>query len=510
MSAFIAILSLLLCSVAAVKVRCASHVDCTTTADWRAVPYGKTQALCEKGYCVSLLVNKKCTRADDCAFHQTCMNGKCVVGGEGDDCNIGSVNCAPGYACDAKTKKCVKGVNGVTCRDKQECGFGHSCYQVLPLPKQRALRKGTCKPGKLGSFACRRDSHCVGDLRCLQRFVNWIHITPYIEYKCSKVADFSKSRFPLGFKKCDLNNDCGPHLQCVNGRCQPTSLGQFCNYDYSSSRQCPTFTACVNKRCVYAKEGDRCFSEVGGLNFQCAPGFRCTAPQGVGLGRPGICTKGVEFSKCDDGAECADGLICGTAKKCVKSAYGQRCRSNYWCPAGLECHMYTNRCAYPKDVPARARYPAVRRAPKCRTRVDCAQQTIPFDRNHFCFNGICLPRTLGWACTPGPRLTGTFCDGGIEIEGTLGNRCSNSRNCLFGLVCQGGICVNSSLGASCASDYNCKDGQICQDENFRYVCSVADRGEKCRAHSHCKPPLRCLKSIDRDNGHFRAGQCALV
>ncbi len=485
------------------RIRCKTHVDCTSSAEFFAAPFGKTFALCDKGYCVSLLANKKCNRVNDCGYHHSCMNGKCVLGGAGAKCMINSINCVPGYACDEKTRRCVKGVAGVTCRDKDECGFGNSCYQVLPLPRQRAQRQGTCRPGTLDTYACRRDSHCVGKLRCLSKTIT-TRDRLFTEYKCARLTNFRRSRFPFGFRRCATDNQCGPGLNCLRRRCQPIQLGQFCNFDFiAANRQCSTFTACVNRKCVYAKEGDTCYSETGGMNSQCAPGFRCTAPRNVGLGRPGICTKGVEGNKCDDGSECAKGLVCGTSKICTRSAVGQRCRSNYWCPAGLECHMYTNRCARPSDVPARARYPAVRRAPKCHTRVDCPQQTIGAVRNMFCLNGVCLPRSLGWTCFSSSRYDGTFCDGGIEIEGTLGKRCQFSRHCLFGLVCENGTCVKSAINSACGSDYNCQRGQVCDIMQTPNVCAISGRGGECRSNAQCKRPLRCVMAIDQ----VRSGRC---
>lgn len=486
-------------------VFCSSHIDCTSYDEMLSLPFRKTFALCDRGRCASLRTAQMCTKDSQCGFHHSCgRNGKCVYGGLGASCSINAIDCAPGFACDATTKKCVRGVTGVVCRSRDSCGFGNFCVFPPGLPPPGSRKSGVCKRGSLGTLGCRRDSHCVGNLRCLAKTISKNINGSFdisTEYRCSRIVNFRRTRFPFGFRRCTTNAQCNKistdRLTCERGYCQPLALGQTCKFDFvASNRQCDQFTACVNGKCAYAREGDKCYSETGGRNGQCAPGFRCTAPRNVGLGKPGICTKGVAGNICSDGSECSR-LICGTSGKCTNSAQGQLCRSDFWCPRGLVCNRNTKKCARPWKVPRSARYPWVQRSIRCRHKIDCPGEDL-------CKNGICLPRTLGFACTEDAFSNGLICENGMAVEGILGKRCKSSYNCYVGLACVKGNCAWSFKGASCFNDINCIKTQACSQGSFT-KCITPKRGDVCRTNIQCPKRMRCLKAFDDRWGIF--GRC---
>ncbi len=338
-------------------VYCKTHVDCTSQGAYYEKPFRKTFALCERGKCVSLKENQPCKTPAECGYNHSCLRGKCVLGGSGTACRIDSEHCMPGFACDAATSKCVKGVAGTVCRTKDECGFGNSCYLDLPTPKARAKRSGTCKPGTAFTYACRRDSHCVGNLKCFRR---WVTRKQSSVRMCGVPADYSRTPFPLGFGACATNKQCLRGLSCIDGYCQPRNLGQPCKIDYyAGNRQCSMYNVCKNGRCVYAREGDTCRSVSGsGYNDQCPPGLTCDALRGRGLGKVGKCVKGVEGRICYDGRECSHNLVCGSSGYCAKSAEGQRCFSNLFCPSGSVCRRSTKKCTFKLwEVPENDKFP---------------------------------------------------------------------------------------------------------------------------------------------------------
>lgn len=385
----------------------------------------------------------------------------------------------PGFACDKTSKSCVRGVAGVFCRDKDDCGFGNSCYLELPTPAARAQRRGICKPGLENTYACTRDMHCAGDLVCFSLSLNGNSFR-----RCGKLANFSSTPFPNGFGKCATKYDC-VGLDCVAGRCQPRALGQRCAINpYDKSYNCPPYTTCEKGKCRYALAGSACYSGYGdAFRDTCSPGFQCTAATGVGAGKPGTCVAGDVGMRCYDGRECKVGLVCGSSRVCAKSAEGQRCLSNFWCPTGAQCHMYNRKCTF-GIVPPRARFPPVTRSQKCRWLTDCSYGTP-------CINGICLPRMLAWTCTPPGFAIGAHCDPstGIQVEGTLGKPCGSTRQCFIGLSCDGGTCKPSQVGSICSSRYNCPKNLYCNQSK----CFKPRRGEVCGSHSHCQLGQSCIK-----------------
>lgn len=171
---------------------------------------------------------------------------------------------------------------------------------------------------------------------------------------------------------------------------------------------------------------------------------------------------GKEGVFCRDGRECKSGLLCGSSKHCVQSAEGQRCLSNYWWPMGYLCSKKTNKCTRGFVVPS-DRFPAVSHAKKCTAVTDCGAAEA-------CFNGVCLPRHLGWTCT-GTLGTppGTMCEGAVTIERTEGRKCRDSWTCVPGLTCRDfRMCSQTKLGDHCDGNTNCVTPMKCS--NARCVC----------------------------------------
>lgn len=387
-------------------IACRTHADCRSYRN----PGVTGSSRCEHGGVCVLPHTPACSKPNDCGFNQSCLNNRCVLGGLGAPCRTDSANCMPGFTCDASSEKCTKGVGGVVCQHHDDCGFGHSCF----LPKKGA---GVCRLGVEGTLACRRDMHCAGPLRCYLRVITRGSLRSASivrEYRCGRPVDLP-GKEPRTFGSCSTEADCGANpnqdqLACVRGKCVPQNLGQPCNVDLiAGNRQCGAYTTCQNGRCAPATAGSPCRSISGsGLNAQCEPGTRCNAPTGVGLGRPGTCVVGEVGEPCRDGRECETGLVCGTSKKCTKSAEGQRCNSNYWCPAGFRCSKKSGTCRKGLIPPAE-RFPAVWRASSCQWVTDCKN-------GFYCRNGVCLPHTLGWACKGYRFQGGTACIGGVIVE----------------------------------------------------------------------------------------------
>lgn len=457
-------------------IACKTHTDCTS----RRNPGQLLFALCERGVCVRLPTVVNCAKPNDCGFHQSCLNRRCVLGGDGAPCGINSANCMPGFSCDAASKKCVKGLAGVVCRHKDDCGFGHSCLF--------GKKDGVCKLGTEGTFACRRDTHCKGPLRCFSRpFTrgNLSNLQVGTEYRCGRPVDLP-GKEPKTFGTCDTEAGCGAQIgssqfACLRGKCHPLNLGQPCKLDLvAGNRHCGAYSTCQNGRCAPATAGKPCRSEAGiQFNAQCEPGTRCNAPEGVGLGRPGTCIVGELGEPCRDGRECKKGFVCGTGEKCAKSAEGQRCSSDYWCPEGMRCSKKRRTCTK-GPIPPEDRFPNVRRGRACKSTTDCGEG-VP------CRNGVCLPRTLGWACNEFSE-DGTVCVGGVVVEGTEGKVCSTNQQCFFGMTCRDGKCAPTGLGDSCWQQYQCPPHTHCSQQ----TCGLPGRGAECSSSEQCVGKLKCL------------------
>lgn len=362
------------------------------------------------------------------------------------------------------------------CRTKTDCGFGNSCYLERPVPKKIELRSGVCKPGLFNTWACRRDGQCVGDLVCARKPAGW---------RCEPISAYAgNTRIPNGFANCTRNFDCGARFVCKAGRCHASQLGAKCTIDKFPGRSpCSFLTNCLRGTCTYSSEGDPCYNENRYYTAPCSIGLVCDAPRGSKYGTPGKCVKGLEGSVCWDAHECSDGLICGTSRKCVKSAEGQRCLSDFWCPAGAVCRKSSKKCTFDvKSVPAGDRFPESVRARPCKLKPDCGQ--LPAG----CFNGICLPPALGWACNAvSYGRVGLTCISGVFVEGVEGNPCDNKMECWEGFSCSAGFCRKSTPGATCHDNFQCPNGYGC----FGYP-GVCDRSDlKCVNDSGCSPGLVC-------------------
>lgn len=230
----------LLCSaqVPIPSVPCTKHRDCVTIkSDW----HWPDDILCESGECVPLSVGATCSAPNDCGWHRSCHNGRCVVGGLGAECDttspICAPNCAPGFTCDVNTHKCSRGVEGAVCRDQGECEIGLSCFV-----EDGGL--GTCKPGLEGTNFCSDDRDCVGPLRC---FVN--RDPGWKVYYCGRPFD-DPGVTPKTFGTCETSADCRGEryagFECTGCKCVSSYLGMKCALD--NSYVCGNYAFCEGDR----------------------------------------------------------------------------------------------------------------------------------------------------------------------------------------------------------------------------------------------------------------------
>lgn len=480
-------------------IPCRRHFDCTSALQssgpfescFRGSCTGLGQfALCERGFCAPFATGEACSASVECRAHWSCNGGKCVLGGLAAQCNPKLVNCMPGFACDAGSGKCVRGVAGTVCRYEHNCGFGYTC--VFDKPGQ-----GVCRLGLEGNTACNRDMHCAGPLRCFAK--------PAPDggkplRRCGRPDDLPTWPPRRSFGKCETRGGCGAgEFDCVRGKCFPRGIGQPCQVSAKGQvRECGTYATCQKGLCKRAAAGAPCRS---GRSGQCEPGTRCNAP-GTVPGNPGVCVVGQVGAKCADGRECKAGLLCGTSKLCKKSAEGQRCLSDFWCPTGLRCSKKTRTCTA-SLVPPAERFPDIKRAKPCKSTTDCGTEGIP------CFNGLCLPPTLGWACTAAFN-GGTVCEKGVQVAGTAGKRCSDGSGCFIGHVCDQSqsVCVISKIGDTCGRNSQCPSNSLC----IRDQCRRPGRGESCEKSEQCAGKMRCVptRGSDASDGVFLVGYCVVA
>lgn len=143
----------------------------------------------------------------------------------------------------------------------------------------------------------------------------------------------------------------------------------------------------LRKRAVYGTGVAGLPCKKTGVNH-CEPGLQCSGTKFKG----GTCIIGKEGLPCVDGRECKEGFVCGSDKKCAKSAEGQRCLSDFWCPKGMQCSKKSKNCTA-SIVPPQDRLPFVARSIPCSTSLDYPSA--------FWINEVCLPRPLGCSCEGG-------------------------------------------------------------------------------------------------------------
>lgn len=219
-------------------IACVKHDDCASGHEYRHSTVSRPRAVCEAGGCVSMKPNATCKTDKDCGDHRNCRAGRCVFGGLGATCDVTSVHCMPGFACNATTGRCVRGVAGAVCRYEHNCGFGHSCFfgpdncndnnSFTVCIKHE--RRGECRLGLAGTPACLRDMHCAGPLRSFQRRDKNIRT----KYSCARSADLPSALTPKTFGKCVADSNCKKsggiiELGCIRGKCIPSYLGQYCS-----------------------------------------------------------------------------------------------------------------------------------------------------------------------------------------------------------------------------------------------------------------------------------------
>lgn len=201
----------------------------------------------------------------------------------------------------------------------------------------------------------------------------------------------------------------------------------------------------------------------------------------------GTCEIGEKGKVCRDGLECKKGHICGWSRKCVGSAEGQRCLSDFWCLEGTQCSKKSQKCTS-SVVPPEDRFPATPRSNSCSSMMDCAMHLR-------CFNGVCVPEKMGTACTNSPIRPESHmrCTGGVQVVGTAVRPCNSSYQCFHGLTCRFGRCAPIKLGDECDELSGCPPLSLCHYNGVRSICSRPGRGEKSKNSKQCKGNLRCVQ-----------------
>lgn len=139
-----------------------------------------------------------------------------------------------------------------------------------------------------------------------------------------------------------------------------------------------------------------------------------------------------------DSRECKEGLLCRSNRKCVTSAEGQRCSSDFWCPTGFLCSRKSRQCTSDL-VPEKDRFPPTPRSKPCSSTLDC-------DYSVRCLNGVCLPRSMDFVCKDDlfnraePRMR---CFAGVQVVGAEGQPWESKYPCFLWLTCRDGLCLPS-------------------------------------------------------------------
>jgi hypothetical protein len=206
-------------------------------------------------------------------------------------------------------------------------------------------------------------------------------------------------------------------------------------------------------------------------------GEDCSWPNGCGFG-----LKCIDRPDAPSGVACvqpaAEGSACGVELQdcqgelvCVEGRCSRPLRIGAACAASFQC-QYDLRC-----VQGACGSPLVEGAA-------CAPDDVVCDFGLGCLDGVCKPLLVeGEACTANEECLGEFCDGDLDVNGSVRN-----GHCLGG-----GPILRT--GEACGPDVDgeCDDNAFCDSATQRCVLRKPN-GQRCTADDQCLDWLVCTGS----------------
>lgn len=467
----------------------------------------------ENDYCLNL--SEKMVCGWDCSNNKPCPGGYTCVPVQqqqnGQPVTVGQ-NCVP------DSRNCANAAKPPCCRDNNDCLPGFSCSGGNCLQAQTCAKEGQ---------ACAGQSSCCTDLLC----VNANNTGGTCRTKCDPLKPRCNGTFRCAvadgnaFKEgacvpprnggkenaaCDNNNPCEYELGCdpkdsrcrffcrvndagncpAGSRCVAVSQGsdvglcykETAARDCTSSADCATGQACVNKKCGPCVNDNDCINrpvhqcvqskclQTCTVSAECPTQHRCDK---------GLCQPG---TFCTADKDCGNGEICnqsicmpagtGGCKSDQDCAAGQRCGTDGLCQASdacnNKCNYQTESCTAGKCVPR-----------TCSSSAECGQGLV-------CRSSRCEPEITNCG-GQGACPTGQLCDNN-RCVGDLGYACLGDENCAAGLTCaQGGSVRLCAKVCDPAQSKACPDGYFCTRlAGIGAGCWPATRSE-CKTNGNCTP-----------------------
>lgn len=450
------------------------------------------------GNCPAIARDQPACRTDnECADHDKCINGYCVLACQVESCGVNAQCQSKGHRGVCSCDHGYQGNPHIECSKAQdppsaECYVDHDC------PFDRACNQGKCiNPCSLRQ-SCGIDAFCHAEnhrsvCRCPPGYAG----NP--EQRCTPPRDPPRA-------ECSSNDECPSSLSCINQKCvSPCNCGQNadcsvidhipvcrCNQGYSGNpaygcfklgcegdSECSDDKTCYNGQCVNpCSISDPCAitAECYGSNHRatckCKPGLE---------GNPMI---RCEFVECHSDYDCRNDQACEN-KRCIDP-----CREKNPCATNAICFVNNHlaKCRCPENMPvgnpfsfceARQRDPE----PECRMDGDCPSKLA-------CINNVCRNPCLELK----PCASSATCDvlDSLPVR-TMICSCPDSY-----VPDNNGECrkVQPPIKLGCTSNSECADHEACINSQCRNPCDCGTNAE-CVVRNHY-PTCSCKEGYGGD------------
>ncbi len=356
-----------------------------------------------KGCVYAPLNGIACTDGNACTLEDTCIKGKCKIGGV-DPCDDGKP-CTQD-SCDWQTGCLHLPMNGNVCDDGDKCSSGDLCAKGQCLPgtavdcddhnactKDGCFSAIGCKNEPLNAIPCDDGDKCKGGETCQSGTctggspVNCNDANPCTADVCDALLGCQHKM--LDGKFCDDGNSCTQGDSCVAGKCV-SGQGKTCD----DGNPCTVDSCTAAKGCSYsAADGKGCDD-----GDTCSVADKCQA---------GAC-QGSDSLKCADGNLCTNDFSDPKSGCTFPPNDGMACDDGDVCSGDSMCKG--GKCAGFKPVSCDDQQPCT--VDSCDKAKGCL---------HTAQVGTCSD---GDACTAGDSCQDGNCAAGLQVDCGDGNPCS--------------------------------------------------------------------------------------
>ena len=385
-------------------------------------------------------------------------------------CDPKAPKCPPSYSCEQINNASV--TIGVCCRTAG-CTDGLTPDQIGDIV-DAAVSSGNFDAGAHDGSACPMAETC--------------DTNPNAPCKEGRIACGADGRTCQDGANARDGTPCGLNKLCVNGACATCTAGSACA---TNSDQCTNgVTMCDPAGCMNGtpkSPGASCGAgqvcSAARTCIPCSDGASCTANASAPC-KKGVIACGSGAPQCDDGADAADGISCGTDKvcksgSCTTCAAGTVCTGN---PGGL-CKIGVVACGM---------------APGCVDGDNAGAGTACGSGMVCNGNGQCVACMAGQACTTNPSAP---CKTGVVDCAMGAPRCLDAgntaagTNCGTNQVCNGmGTCASCTAGQTCTANPSiCRNGitscttgtSVCIDGTAKPPTAMCTGGQMCDGSGFC-------------------------